>query len=170
MEEESNQTKTRSRQIIIILGIIILTAVLVGGGVYLWMNSREDKTSTQNQTTSDQSSQTEKEPAVSPTDVAEDFILSTLGTVPGAKIDYEKAKTYMSEELKTQFTEDAFIPQFYGIQQGPDDYEMKLETTNEDTASVKVDAVYGTMMQSWAFVLVKEADEWKIDEFRSDAQ
>ncbi len=170
MEEESQQTKTRSLPIVAILGIIILTAVLAGGGVYLWMESRNDKTSTQNQTTSDQSTQTEKEPAVAPTKVAENFILSTLGTVPNAEINYEEAKTYMSEELKAQFTEDTFIPEFYGIQQGPDGYEMKTETINGDTSSVKVDAKYGAMMQSWAFILVKEASEWKIDEFRNDAQ
>ena len=170
MEEEGQQTKTRSLLIVAILGIIILTAVLAGGGVYLWIGSRDDKTSTQNQTTSDQATQTEKEPAVAPTKVAENFILSTLGTVPGAKIDYEEAKTYMTEGLKAQFTENTFIPEFYGIQQGPDGYEMKTETINGDTASVKVDAKYGATMQSWAFILVKEASEWKIDEFRNDAQ
>ncbi len=170
MEEESQQTKTRSLPIVGLLGIIILTAVLAGGGVYLWIGSRDDKTSTQNQTTSDQSTQTEKEPAVAPTKVVENFILSTLGTVPGAKIDYEKAKTYMSEELKAQFTEDTFIPEFYGIQQGPNGYKMKTETSNGDTASVKVDVKYGVMIQSWAFILVKEANKWKIDEFRNDAQ
>lgn len=169
-EEESQQTKTRFLPIVGILGITILTAILAGGGVYLWMQNKEDQTSTQNQTTSDQSTKTERERADSPTDVAENFILSTLGTVPGAIINYEEANTYMSEELKTQFTEDAFIPQFYGIQQGPDDYEMETETINGATAFVKVAAKYGTMTEAWAFILVKEVGEWKIDEFRNDAQ
>ena len=174
MEEKNKQNKNNFPQIIIIiLVVIIVTAIVAGGGVYLWMQGqdKEDQTPTQNQTTTDSSSKTEEEePSSSPSEVAEEFILCTLGTVPNSKVDYEKAETYMSEELKTQFTEDSFIPQFYGIQQGPDGYEIKTQTINGDTASVKVDAIYGEMMQGWAFVLVKENGEWKIDEFHSDAQ
>lgn len=170
MEEESKQNKNSSSQIFIILGIIILTAALVGGGVYLWMQNKEDQTSAKNQTAAKESTQTEKEPQVTPTKVAENFILATLGTVPGAKIDYEKAKTYLSKKLKTQFTQDTFVPEFYGIQQGPDGYEMKTESVNGDAASVKFDVKYGDTLESWSFLLVKEDGEWKIDEFHNDAQ
>ena len=170
MEEESKQNKESFPQILIILVTVIVVASISGGGVYLLMQNRQDQTSTKNQTNTKESAPIEKEPSVSPTKVSENFILATLGSVPGAKIDYEKSKTYLSKNLKGQFTEDTFIPEFYGIQQGPDDYEMKTETINEDSASVKVEVKYGDMIGSWAFILVKENGEWKIDELRNDAQ
>lgn len=173
MEAENKPKSSSLSQILIILIVIVVTAIVVGGGVYLWMQNKdneEDKTPTQNQSTSSTTAKTEKEPTVTPTKVTKNFMLATLGTLPGAKVDYDLAKTYLSDKLKVQFTEDAFVPEFYGIQQGPDDYDMKAENISNDTASVKVDAKYGTTMQSWAFILVKEGGEWKIDEFHNDAQ
>ncbi len=172
MEEESQPTKTHSFPIVTILGIIIVTAILVGGGIYLWVQNqeKEGQTSTQNQNISTSSRMVELPRPVSPTNVTENFILATLGTVPGALINYDEAKTLLSEKLKAEFTQDTFIPEFYGIQQGPDSYEMKTETISNATASVKIDVKYGSMMEAWAFVLVKEAGEWKINELRKDAQ
>ncbi len=170
MEEENKQNKSGSSQVIIILVSIIIAVIIAGGGVYLWMNNKDSETSAKKQTTTKDSTQKEKEPSVSPTKVAENFVLSTLGTVPGAEIDYEKAKTYLSKKLEARFTEDTFVPEFYGIQQGPDSYEMKTENISSDTASVKVDVRYGDMVESWSFILVKEEGEWKIDEFKNDAQ
>ena len=172
METENKQRKNSLSQILIVLVVIIVVAALSGSGVYLWTQNqnKEDQTPTRSQSTSKSTSKTEKEPAVSPTTVAETFILATLGTVPGAKIDYDKAKTLLAEKLKDQFTEATFIPEFYGIQQGPDNYSMKTENINDGMASVNFDVRYGDMMQGWSFILVKEADEWKIDEFHNDAQ
>ncbi len=106
----------------------------------------------------------------SPTDVTENFIVYTLGTVPGAELDYDKARLLMSKAHQAEFTEDSFIPQFYGIQDGPDTYEMKIQAINGNDASVKVDVLYGEMMLGWAFMLVKEDGQWKIDGIRKDAQ
>lgn len=106
----------------------------------------------------------------SPTDIAERFILCTLGTVPGSRIDYAKARSLMSAARQAEFTDDSYIPSFYGIQDGPDRYEMKLQTISGNSASVTVDVVYGEMMMGWAFLMVREGGEWRVDGIRTDAQ
>lgn len=108
----------------------------------------------------------------SPTDITENFILYTLGTVPGANVNYDKARTLMSANILDQYTEDddSFVTDFYGIQQGPDTYEMREQTVNGDEAVVRVDVLYGEMMQAWAFGLYYEFGGWKVDSLRKDAQ
>jgi hypothetical protein len=139
----------------------IVTTVVVGAGVYYWQKGKCD---------SGQSASTSKEDAATPTEVTENFILATLGTVPSATIDYDKAKTYLSENQKSFFTDDSYVPMFYGIQEGPDSYKVISEYINGDTATVRIDAVYGEMMTAWAFTLIWEDGAWKIDSFRDDAQ
>ena len=173
--------------VIVITAIItfILTAVVVGGGVYLWQKAvcvvEKDDAAKKGTTTkvSDDSSTTIDDAetsydmtveGTSPTDNAENFFLATLGTLPGSVIDYDLAKTYMSASERAKFTDDSYIPLFYGIQEGPDTYEMKTQTINGNDATVKVDVLYGEMMEAWAFTLIWEDSAWKIDGFRNDAQ
>jgi len=171
----------------IILLTVVVTGGLVGGGVYLWQQNRLLKELADLSKTATISNQVPVTatpfvvPSVtitrdmttagnSPTDNTENFLLCTLGTLPGATVDYDKAKNYLSANLLNQFLDDSFIPMFYGIQDGPDTYEMKSQSISGDTATVRVDVLYGEMMEAWAFVLIKENGEWKINEFRNDAQ
>ena len=201
-EEETTEKSTQPAKssgsgtclTILITAIItfVVTAVLAGGGVYLWQKAvcafqKEALTSDSDSDsdTSDDSSDSTYSysdddmpvatrdmdtDGTSPTDNTENFIACTLGTVPGAVISYDLAKTYMSATQKSLFTDDSYIPEFYGIQEGPDTYEMKTQTINGDIATVRVDVLYGEMMEAWAFVLIWEDGAWKIDEFRNDAQ
>ena len=164
----------------------VLTAAAVGGGVYLWQKAvcvveRDDLSSAisttnvanNSSTTTDDSASTSYDMTVegtSPTDNTENFIVLTLGTVPGATLDYDTAKTYLSASERAKCTDDSDIPLFYGIQEGPDTYEMKTQTINGNDATVKVDVLYGEMMESWAFTLIWQDGAWKIDGFRNDAQ
>jgi len=165
--------------IIAIVVAVILTAVLVGTIVYLWQQNERLKdqngtsatvTATAKKTSTPVTSRDLTVEGNSPTDVAENFIVYTLGTVPGAEIDYDKAKALASQNLLTQWTDDSFVPQFYGIQEGPDTYEMTTQTISGDTAVVKVEVRWGDMGLAWAFGLVKENGLWKIDSLRDDAQ
>jgi len=166
--------------VVVVIITAIVTAVIAGAIVYLWQQniclkntattSETTPTTTTTPTPIAQTTIDMTSTGTSPSDVTESFILSTLGTVPGAQINYEKAKKYISADLLAQWTDDSFIPTFYGIQDGPEAYEIKTQSISGDTASVKVDVTYGEMMTGWAFMLVKENGAWKIDEFRNDAQ
>jgi len=105
-----------------------------------------------------------------PVDITEQFMLDTLGTLPGSEINYAKAKLLASKSLQAKWTSDSFIPLFYGIQDGPDTFEVISQTTTGDESIVLVDVKWGEMMLRWAFTLIYEDGGWKVDSFRNDAQ
>lgn len=145
----------------IIIITAVITAILVGGGIYVWQKIAEKS----EVTTPEKSTEVIKKPTVSPSKVVEDFMIYSLGTIPGSKVDYDVAKTYLSPQLQTQFTDDSFIPQLYGIQDGPDEVEVVSEKISDSTATVRVNATYGTSTQpTWDFQLAIYNNQWKISD------
>jgi hypothetical protein len=182
METEQKSTGSRGTVIAVVVAVIV-TAVIVGGGVYLWQQNKSLKEQTKATSTPTSKTVTSTVSAypsvettrdmtntgISPSDITEEFMLSTLGTLPGAKIDYAKAKTLASQKLLAQWTDDSFVPQFYGIQDGPTTYEITTQSISGTSATVKVEVRWAETGLAWAFSLVDESG-WKINSFRNDAQ
>ena len=118
-------------------------------------------------TLSQPSSNLEQETSTSeskPKDVVESFMLSTLGSLANAEIDYDKARTMMTSEYAAEFTSPMFIPQAYGMQDGPDRVGFENQDIMSDKAEVVMMGYWGEDLQMrWKFELVKEEGEWKID-------
>lgn len=188
------EEKPKSNALVIVLTAII-TAVIVSIVtallIYLWQqnaclkrnsNSNADSTSTSSNSASTNSSEPITLSAAeattrtmtfegdAPVDITEQFMLYTLGTLPGAEINYIKAKQLASSALRAEWTSDDFVPQFYGIQEGPDTFEVVSQTTTGDESVVLVDVKWGEMMLRWAFTLVYEDGSWKVNSIRDDAQ
>jgi hypothetical protein len=72
--------------------------------------------------------------------------------------------------LKSQYSDESFVPRFYGIQDGPTSVKIISENISGDEATVRVDASFGDMTAAWAFILTKDGNKWLISEFRNDAQ
>jgi len=100
-----------SSAFVAIIVTAVITALAVGTAVYFWQQNvclKNSKSSSEATTTSPAASNTNAiatTPATtvdltadgtSPSDVTKQFILYTLGTVPGAEISYDKAKTLVS--------------------------------------------------------------------------
>jgi hypothetical protein len=102
--------------------------------------------------------------ASTPEAVVTSFLNATLGTLPEAEVDYDKAKELMSAEYVKQFTTPMFIPQAYGMQDGPSSVEITDQEILTDTAVVTALGRWGTENQMyWQFNLVKQAGQWKLD-------
>ena len=103
------------------------------------------------------------EPAEPPTTVVEAFLKATLGTVPGAAIDYDHARTLMTTSYAAQFDSPAFVPTTYGIQDGPTSYDIASEDIAGTTATVEVIGEWGREPgRRWVFSLNQEGGSWKI--------
>lgn len=159
--------------------IIILLLVIITGGFYWYLiadsdvdsqNDNEKVEVQEDESESDMEAPLSESPDVLPQDVVDQFMKATLGTLPGAEVDYDKAKSYMTAELKSYYTGDYWVPEFYGIQQGPDSFVTTDVNVVDDSATVKVTPAYGDSDVSWAFILKKVDNEWKISEFKNDAQ
>ena len=108
------------------------------------------------------------------TAAAEDTVMkymkNTLGMIPGADIDYDSAKVYLTPDLEAEFTTLMFVPTSYCIQDGPED--VKIIEANYDEkynwTDVVVQGQYGgEWMDMWNFVVVPvEGDEWMINEIK----
>jgi hypothetical protein len=99
----------------------------------------------------------------SPGDVVDEFIRVTLGTVPGAALDYDRARALMTVAYAGAFDSPAFIPQTYGIQDGPTSYELASEAVSGSTATVLVLGTWGAdLEQAWRFTLQEEAGLWRV--------
>ncbi len=163
--------------IVIVLAVCLLSAIVVGA--YFWWKS---KSVTQTKTTiSPTASQTatptptptktqESQPAESPKQVVNNFINYTLGMSTTADINYDKARSLMTESFQAAHSGEGWVPLMYGIQDGPSSVEIVSENINGENASVKVNAFWGDMGLGWAFSLVKENNQWLIDGFRNTAQ
>lgn len=108
--------------------------------------------------------------APSPTEVVSFYLYSTLGSLEGAEIDYDKAKEYLTPELKQEFIDPMFIPASYCIQDGPDEvYIHKKEQLMPDSVNVKVSALYSEeWSEMWGFILTPDEEnpdnDWLISE------
>jgi hypothetical protein len=93
----------------------------------------------------------------------EAFLKATLGTVPGAAIDYDRARSLMTTSYAAQFDSPAFVPATYGIQDGPTSYDFASEEIAGTTATVEVIGEWGgDPGRRWVFALNQEGGSWKI--------
>ncbi|MEA3355520.1 MAG: hypothetical protein U9Q63_03495 [Patescibacteria group bacterium] len=142
------------RKILTFITMLTLSFFLIG--------CNNDKTTTTDKTTTD--TNTTETTTLNPSRVVELFMRATLGTVPGALIDYDLAKTLMTTSYAAEFTTPMFVPQSYAIQDGPDSYEITNEEVLTDTATVTVLGHWGTENQMyWMFELEKENKDWKLN-------
>lgn len=98
------------------------------------------------------------------TEAVENYMKHTLGTIPGAQIDYEVAKRYLANDLAVQFDRPGFVPISYCIQDGPEKVRIKSKENLGDRTAVKVEASWGDeWTERWEFILVSENGQWKIN-------
>jgi hypothetical protein len=143
----------------IIYPLIILTFIILLSGC----TASKNTTTTPAKQEAETKTITEEKVLKEPKEVTKTFMLATLGTLPNAEIDYDKAKTLMTRQYKAEFVNPAFIPQAYGIQDGPD----KVEFERQDIEGEKADVVYmgywgEDLQMRWKFEMEKENGEWKI--------
>ena len=134
-------------------------------------NKNTNTTTNTNKTTSNtnkaaNTNQTVTTPTVTPTETVNTYMKYTMGTIPGAAVDYEAAKEYLTDTMLAQFTDITFIPVSYCMQLGPDDAKIESEDTSGQTATVRVSGQYSTdpFQEMWDFSLVVVDGEWKIDQ------
>lgn len=97
--------------------------------------------------------------------VIDAYLKATLGTIPGANVDYEKAKTYLTPELAVQFQDDSFIPLSYCIQDGPSETIIRSVKFLNGNAAAEVEGKYGQdRLRMWGFGIIKIDGQWKIKE------
>lgn len=169
--------------IIIIIVLAVLLAAAIGFGAYFWgknkSTTKATATPTKTTTTSSKTSPTAtptKTPTAAqtseetPKQVVENFMKYTLGTLPGAQVDLEKARGYLSDTMKAQYSGEGWVPQFYGIQDGPDSVKFISENTSDDGVYLRYDPNWGEMSLGWSFFLAKDGNKYYIDGFRNDTQ
>lgn len=166
--------------ILIIVLTAIITAILVGGGIIVYLqSSKTELTPTVSPTTiSPKPSPTTSPTAVSqpqetPSQVVQEFMKYSLGTIPDAQLNISAARALLTDDLQEEYTDtddSSFAADFYGIQDGPTSVKIVSENINGDSASVKVNADWEEMGLGWAFILTKSDNGWLISDFRNDAQ
>ena len=101
----------------------------------------------------------------SPTAVVDAFVRATLGTVPGASVDYDRARALMTVGYAAAFDAPEFVPLTYGIQEGPTTYEIGAEEVSGSTATVLVLGYWGADLgRQWRFALQEEAGLWRVSD------
>jgi len=136
--------------IALIAGGLLLGCLLVAGvGVLLWQRGQNREATG---------------PAhVSAGDVVEDFVRATLDTVPGAAVDYDRARSLMTASYAREFDSPEFVAVAYGFQDGPTAYGIGGEELSGPTATVTVLGYWdGELGRRWAFALQEEDGAWKI--------
>jgi hypothetical protein len=83
------------------------------------------------------------------------------------KLGAKKARSHMTDRLKSLYSGEGWVPQFYGIQAGPDSYTKLSTNIVDDAATVKINVTFGESSLVWAFLLEKVGNVWKIDKFRN---
>ncbi len=169
------QKKSNTTLIIIIILAVIVVGLLVlglgGYGIYYWLKNKTPSpvptpttTSVSTPTISPTSTATI---GTNPSNIIQNYMICTLGTIPGASLDYEYAKKYLSAELKELFNDVTFVPTSYCIQQGPDEVEIASEDIDGMEATVRVRANWGGDWQTpWEFLLIYGSDGWIIKEIK----
>jgi hypothetical protein len=101
-----------------------------------------------------------------PAELVQMYMDHTLGTLPNADIDYDEAKTYLTDDLRAQFQTPAFVPASYCIQDGPEDVKIVSDKIGEGgSVHVDVDGLYGDAWQNmWRFYVVPDGNYgWLIE-------
>lgn len=171
--------KPKSNLVLIILLTALITAILVAGGIFIYLKfknyeqtiqklgqptSTPTPTPTTTKTFQEQTKESSKQ-------VVENFIKYSLGTLPGADVNFNAARALLTDDLKARYTDpSSFAAEFYGIQDGPTSVKYISEYTSGDTSTVRYDASWGEMSMAWAFILTKNNNQWLISQFRNDAQ
>lgn len=180
--------ETKKTNSVLIVIIIVLAVLVIGGiviGAYFWGKS---KTGSKTQTTASPTITTTKSAVSTPTtkpsstttanqqtssarEFVEKFMKMTLGTLPGASLDLTKARTSLSDVMQAQYQGEAWVPQFYGIQDGPSDFQFLSENQTEDGAVLKYNALFGNEVGlGWTFTVAKDGNNWFINGFSNTAQ
>lgn len=165
--------------IIIVLAVLLIAAIAIGA--YFWGKSRSNATSsltptkTATVTLSSASSATPTKTSTTqseetPKQVVENFMKYTLGTIPGASINYDKARTYLSDTMQAQYSGENWVQEFYKIQDGPTSVQIISENTADDVTTIKINAFWGDTGLAWVFTLAKDGNKWYIDGFSNTAQ
>jgi hypothetical protein len=95
--------------------------------------------------------------------IVESYMNATLGTLPNANIDYDKARSMMTQAYAKKFDSPMFVPQAYGMQDGPDRVAFESKDIMGDQAEVVMMGYWGDNLQMrWKFEFEREAGEWKI--------
>lgn len=103
------------------------------------------------------------EPVLEPAEVVDAFVRATLGTVPGAAVDYDRARALMTAAYAAEFDSPDFVPRTYGIQDGPSNYDIVAEDVSATRGTIAVLGYWGGDPGSqWHFVLRQEAGQWRI--------
>lgn len=171
--------------IIIVLAVLVVAAIAIGAYYYGKSKTATKATTTASPTktvtpsagTSGAKTATPKNTTTtaateqSARQFVESFMKMTLGTLPGAALDVNKAHTYLSDTMKAQYSGDNWVTQFYGIQDGPEDFQFLMENQTEDGYVVKYNALFGGEVGiGWVFTVVKDNGQWFIDGFSNTTQ
>ncbi|MBU1152231.1 hypothetical protein KJ632_05415 [Patescibacteria group bacterium] len=104
-------------------------------------------------------------PVASADAVVAEYLKLTLGTVPGAGVDYEAAKPMMYAPFRDLFDSPMFVPTTYCIQDGPTEVNVMAAEASGDMASVTVEAAWGgELSPHWKFTLVPVNGEWQVSQ------
>lgn len=99
-----------------------------------------------------------------PKEVIAKFMKHTLGSLPDSEINYEIAKTYMTDDYRAEFDNPMFVPIAYGMQDGPDKVDFVSEEIDGDNAQVIYLGYWGSDNQMyWKFELKKQVGNWKLN-------
>lgn len=106
---------------------------------------------------------------ISATEVVEDYLLLTLGTLPDANVDYDAAKELLTPDKASEFVNPTFIPMSYCIQDGPDEVSVGpaefVENYNWFVVSVKARWGMDEWEKMWEFQVVPvEGGEYMIND------
>ena len=102
-----------------------------------------------------------------PDSVVDAFIRATLGTVPGGALDYEAAQALMTEAYAAKYGTPGWVPELYGIQEGPTAYTIDDQQIIEDAATVTASGFWsGELGRRWRFSLEQAAGTWKIADIK----
>lgn len=161
--------------ITIVIILVVLLIMAVGLAAYFWGKSKNDSqvntTASPTATSASVSPTSSSQPQIAPKKVVENFMNNSIGTIPTASLDFNAARSYLPNDLKAEYSDDAvFAAKFYGYQQGPTSVKIISENIKGDDASVKVNAFWGDTGQGWTFGLLKTNNQWLIIDFRNDAQ
>jgi len=161
--------KLKGNTVLIVLVAVFAVVAIIATtvAIYFWHKSKNTEQNNAENTAEESETLSEE---LTPNEVVQVFMYSTLGTLPGAEIDYDLARSYMTDELKSQHSGDSWVPGFYGIQDGPTSIKFISENISGDSATVRYDPSWGEMGLGWAFILKNVDGEWLISEFRNDAQ
>ncbi len=133
MNESKNETS--SKLILTIVITVVLTTLIIGGGTFAWVKYSQMKSALETAQKSDTDKTDEESPEITmdPTEVVESFLKSTIATIPGGAVNDEKAKTYLTDSLKSEYKDSGFPKEIYGIvnQNWPND--VRIDSNNAES-------------------------------------